>query len=103
MLHSLTIKISYDMLSLSVNEYHNKEKYKLNNFTTITEKITVEGKDHLSYGIRCNNYEEVLEIKDITSEIEKIDFIVEKFNREQPEEQHIYDIIENYLIDFTDF
>ena len=68
MLHSLTIKISYDMLSLSVNEYHNKEKYKLNNFTTITEKITVEGKDHLSYGIRCNNYEEVLEIKDITSE-----------------------------------
>ena len=37
------------------------------------------------------------------SEKEKIDFIVEQFNKEQPERQHIYDIIENYLIDFTGF
>lgn len=103
MLHLLTIITHYAILFLSVNGYHNKGKYNLKNFTTIKETVTVDGETHLSYGIRCNNYEEVLEIKDITSEKEKIDFIVEQFNREKPEEQHIYDIIENYLIDFTDF
>ena len=93
----------YAMIYLSVNEYHNKGKYNLKNFTVINEEVTVDGESHLSYGIRCNNYEEVLEIKDITSEKDKIDFIVEQFNREQPEQMHIHDIIENYLIDFTDF
>ena len=99
----LTIKIYCDILYLSVNGYHNKGKYILKNFTAINEEISVDGESHLSYGIRCNNYEEVLEIRDITSEKEKIDYIVEQFNKEQPERQHIYDIIENYLIDFTGF
>lgn len=99
----LTIKIYCDILYLSVNGYHNKGKYILKNFTAINEEISVDGESHLSYGIRCNNYEEVLEIRDITSEKEKIDYIVEHFNKEQPERQHIYDIIENYLIDFTGF
>lgn len=98
-----TIKIYCAILYLSVNGYHNKGKYKLNNFTVIKEETSVDGEDHLSYGIRCNNNEEVLEIRDITSDKDKIDFIVEEFNKEQPERQHIYDIIENYLIDFTGF
>lgn len=44
-----------------------------------------------------------LQLEDITTEWDQIEYIINAFNTHLPEEVHIYDILENYLLDFTDF
>jgi hypothetical protein len=75
----------------------------MNNFTLISKKQTNEKGDFESYGIRCNCFESNLAIEDITTERDQIEYIINAFNIHLPEEVHIYDILENYLLDFTDF
>lgn len=75
----------------------------MNNFTLISKKQSNEEGDFESYGIRCNCFESHLVIEDITTEWDQIDYILNAFNTFMPEEVHIYDILENYLLDFTDF
>lgn len=55
------------------------------------------------YGINCYYPKEVIKIEDITTEKEKAELIVNTFNMHQPEKVHIYDIIENFLMDFDEF
>lgn len=76
---------------------------KMNNFTLISKKQSNEEGDFESYGIRCNCFESKLAIEDITTEWDQIEYIINTFNIHLPEEVHIYDILENYLLDFTDF
>lgn len=57
----------------------------------------------VQYGIRCIYPSGEIIINDITTEKDTAKEIVETFNREQPEMIHIYDIIENHLIDFKGF
>lgn len=75
----------------------------MNNFTLISKKQSNEEGDFETYGIRCNCFESHLVIEDITTEWDQIDYILNAFNTFMPEEVHIYDILENYLLDFTDF
>jgi hypothetical protein len=57
----------------------------------------------ISYGISYYDGRKNVEIHDITSDKKQINFIAKLFNKEQPEPIHIMEILENYLIDFTDF
>ncbi len=75
----------------------------MNNFAVIEEKISENGEEHLSYGISFPYEDGMREIRNITVDKEKIDFIVAAFNKEQPQAMQIDDILENYLLDFTDF
>ena len=90
--------------------YENQERYvcKVPGCYEIREFI----KDNSRYGVITVEefYREVQmglnpshACKVFVSNKDKIDFVVEQFNNEQQERQHIYDIIENYLIDFTGF
>lgn len=81
---------------------YSKER-KMNNFTLISKKQSNEEGDFESYGIRCNCFDSNLAIEDITTEWDQIEYIINAFNTHLPEEVHIYDILENYLLDFTDF
>ena len=76
---------------------------KMNNFTLISKKQSNEEGDFESYGIWCNCFDSNLVIEDITTEWDQIEYIFNAFNTHLPEEVHIYDILENYLLDFTDF
>ncbi len=90
------------IISLPVNGSALKGR-NMNNFTLISKKQSNEEGDFETYGIRCNCFESHLVIEDITTEWDQIDYILNAFNTFMPEEVHIYDILENYLLDFTDF
>lgn len=75
----------------------------MKNFEVIKERASIGGEEYISYGIRCRYEDEVLDIKDITEDKNKIEFIANIFNRHNPHKVHIYDILENYLVDFEDF
>ncbi|MBQ9673440.1 MAG: hypothetical protein IJV39_02320 [Ruminococcus sp.] len=62
-----------------------------------------EQSDEQSYGLAYIDNGIKVTINDITPEREKIEFIAEVFNREQPEPIHIEEILENFLMNFTDF
>ncbi len=65
----------------------------------ITEKvITLEGCDHVVYGI-CGN--DIL-IDDISPDFTKVCTLVDALNKENPDPIHIYDIVEDFLA-FDDF
>lgn len=75
----------------------------MNNFTLISKKYSEKEGEKDSYGILCNCYESKLIIEDITTEWDQIEYILNSFNKELPDEIHIFDILENYLLDFTEF
>lgn len=101
-LHILTLNNYCVIISLPVNGSALKGR-NMNNFTLISKKQSNEEGDFETYGIRCNCFESHLVIEDITTEWDQIDYILNAFNTFMPEEVHIYDILENYLLDFTDF
>lgn len=101
-LHILTLDNHCVIISLPVNGSALKGR-NMNNFTLISKKQSNEEGDFETYGIRCNCFESHLVIEDITTEWDQIDYILNAFNTFMPEEVHIYDILENYLLDFTDF
>lgn len=101
-LHILTLNNYCVIISLPVNSSVLKGR-NMNNFTLISKKQSNEEGDFETYGIRCNCFESHLVIEDITTEWDQIDYILNAFNTFMPEEVHIYDILENYLLDFTDF
>lgn len=101
-LHILTLNNHCVIISLPVNGSVLKGR-NMNNFTLISKKQSNEEGDFETYGIRCNCFESHLVIEDITTEWDQIDYILNVFNTFMPEEVHIYDILENYLLDFTDF
>lgn len=101
-LHILTLNNYCVIISLPVNGSVLKGR-NMNNFTLISKKQSNEEGDFETYGIRCNCFESHLVIEDITTEWDQIDYILNAFNTFIPEEVHIYDILENYLLDFTDF
>lgn len=101
-LHILTLNNYCVIISLPVNGSVLKGR-NMNNFTLISKKQSNEEGDFETYGIRCNCFESHLVIEDITTEWDQIDYILNAFNTFMPEEVHIYDILENYLLDFTDF
>lgn len=101
-LHVLTLNNYCVIISLPVNGSVLKGR-NMNNFTLISKKQSNEEGDFETYGIRCNCFESHLVIEDITTEWDQIDYILNAFNTFMPEEVHIYDILENYLLDFTDF
>lgn len=101
-LHILTLNNYCVIISLPVNGSALKGR-NMNNFTLISKKQSNEEGDFETYGIRCNCFESHLVIEDITTEWDQIDYILNTFNTFMPEEVHIYDILENYLLDFTDF
>ena len=101
-LHILTLNNHCVIISLPVNGSVLKGR-NMNNFTLISKKQSNEEGDFETYGIRCNCFESHLVIEDITTEWDQINYILNAFNTFMPEEVHIYDILENYLLDFTDF
>ena len=101
-LHILTLNNHCVIISLPVNGSVLKGR-NMNNFTLISKKQSNEEGDFETYGIRCNCFESHLVIEDKTTEWDQIDYILNAFNTFMPEEVHIYDILENYLLDFTDF
>lgn len=101
-LHILTLDNHCVIISLPVNGSVLKGR-NMNNFTLISKKQSNEEGDFETYGIRCNCFESHLVIEDITTEWDQINYILNAFNTFMPEEVHIYDILENYLLDFTDF
>lgn len=74
----------------------------MNIFTVIREDFNKEDKTY-NFGIKCVYPDEEVVISDITNIKENADYIAETFNAEQPEKVHIFDIIENYLLDFNGF
>ncbi|MCH5202399.1 MAG: hypothetical protein J1F17_04245 [Oscillospiraceae bacterium] len=75
----------------------------MKSFEVIKESASTGDGYYISYGIRCRYQDEILDIKDITEDKNKIEFIVNIFNKHNPHKVHIYDILENYLINFEDF
>ena len=74
----------------------------MNKFLVNKEIINNE-EDKYTYGIVCKYPDEEIVINDVTTEPGKAQHIVDVFNREQPEKVHIYDILENYLLDYVSF
>jgi hypothetical protein len=56
-----------------------------------------------TFGLTASDGDTHLQIDDITTDREKIEFIVTTFNTEQPELVHLEEILENYLLDLNSF
>lgn len=73
----------------------------LSTFSLIT--ATCPDENIKVYGLKCQFGTEEILINDITTERERAELIYNTFNAEKPDKVHIYDILENYLIDFGGF
>lgn len=71
----------------------------------ITEKTTTddEGEQCTTFGIEYSTHHLHRVIHDITLCKNTAEYIVNSFNEHQPEPVHIMEILENFLLDFTDF
>lgn len=57
--------------------------------------ISCEGERYISYGIRCNKTGRV--VSDITMNYAKITEFVELLNKENLDEMHLMDVVEDFL------
>lgn len=65
-------------------------------YGVIKEKnISCEGESYISYGIRCINTGRV--VTDVTTNYTKITEFVELLNKENLDEIHLMDVIEDFL------
>ena len=60
----------------------------------LTEKlINIEGKEHITYGIKCDNES----IHDISTDKSFVESIIEALNKSDVAEVHLTDIVEDFL------
>lgn len=62
-------------------------------YKIIEDKVILEGKEYLTYGIQCGN----VCVKDVSADRTKVGELVEACNRFGLEPAHLMDVIEDFL------
>ena len=63
-------------------------------YKLLTSKITVEGQEYITYGIKGKN----ISFADVSTDRAKTEEMIERINREQLDECHLLEFIEDELI-----
>ncbi|MBQ9680712.1 MAG: hypothetical protein IJV48_08545 [Ruminococcus sp.] len=71
-------------------------------FRLLTQRKTAEEfSEYTAYGIEAAEQNQIIsQIEDISTDKEKMLWLIEKFNNEKPELSHMEQMIEDFLYDF---